>query len=128
MHLDPKELSLIYDGNSSKGKQTLAYAMTITDRVNKQDLNSVRVSSTLFEIMLTGLGVEGKAVINKASPLYQETMRGRDLSYEEWFSILRKHPYLLKAPIAMYKGKVVLCNTPTDVLKVLNVRTEAGQS
>ena len=127
MHIDPNELVLIYNEQSSKGKQTLAYALTVTSKVNKQEVNTVRVSSTLFEIMLAQLGVEGKDVINKAAPIYQETMRGKDMNHEEWFNILMKHPDLLRAPIAMYKGKVVLCNTPTDVLKVTTAKTEEGQ-
>lgn len=118
MHIDTDELVLLFNEQSPKDKQTLAYAHTITSKINKQELNSVRVSSTLFEIMLTKLGVEGKDVINKAAPMYQETMRGKDMTHEEWFHVLMKHPELLRGAIAMYKGKVVLCNTPTDILKL----------
>lgn len=118
MHIDPKEMVIIYNQNNLKDKQTLAFAQTITQKINKQDLSSVRVSSTLFELMLTRLGLEGKGVMNKALPLYQRQMRGKEFTLEEWFGILTRHPELLRAPIAMYKGKVVLCNTPTDILKL----------
>ena len=118
MHFNDSELVLIYNSNSSRDRKTLAYAMSISPKINKQELNSVRVSSTLFEMVLDSLKLSGKDVINKADPMYQSTYRGRNLTNEEWFSLIKMHPHLLKAPLAMYKGKAVLCNSETDILQI----------
>jgi len=120
MHLNNNEITLIYNGQNDKDKKTLAYALTLNKKINKQDLSSVRVSDTLFGLMMDRLREEGRTVFNKSDPFYQEHMRGKRLNNSEYLEYLKRKPDLLWAPIAMYKGKVVLCNTPTDVLKVIS--------
>ena len=119
MHFNSNELTLIYDHNHEKGRKTLAYAQSIAPRVNKQELNTVRISDTLFELMLDRLQMPGKNIINKSDPYYQECCKGRDLSAGEWLEILRKRPDMLRAPIALYKDKAIICDVPSDILKVL---------
>ncbi len=119
MHLNNKEITLIYNGQNDKDKKTLAYAMSLNRKINKQDISCVRVSDTLFELMMVRLHKAGKSVFNRADPFYQEHMQGHELSNSEYLEYLKRRPDLLGSPVAMYKGKVVLCNTPTDVLKIL---------
>lgn len=119
MHLNSEEITLIYNSENEKDKKTLAYAMSLNRKINKQDISCVRVSDTLFELMMDRLHTAGKSVFNRADPFYQEHMQGRELSNSEYLEYLKRRPDLLGAPVAMYRGKVVLCNTPTDVLKIL---------
>lgn len=119
MHLNNNELTIIYNGQHEKDRKTLACAMTLNKPINKQDINSVRISDTLFEFMMNTLQEEGRTVFNKADPFYQEHMRGKRLTNSEYLEYLKRKPELLGAPIAMYKNRVVLCNTPTDIYKVL---------
>lgn len=119
MHFDKNDLVLLYNADNSKDKKTLAYALTITKKVNKQELNSVRVSDTLFRMILDSLELDGKKLLNKADPYYQTYIKGKDLTHEEWFNVLRSRPSLLRSPVALYRDKAVICETPTDVLKVM---------
>ena len=118
MHLDSNELTILYNEGNERDKKTLSYAYTITDRINKQELSSVKLSSTLFEVFVEKLNEDPKRLINKADPYYQANIRGKDFSVSEWFDLLINHPTLLKAPIAMYRNKAVVCNTPTDILRL----------
>lgn len=118
MHLKSNELTLIYNGSRNRDKKTLAYALSIAPKVNKQEVNSVRISSTLFEIFLNKLDLNGKDIINKADPYYQGQLRGQTLSNEEWFSILMNNPHMLKAPLAMYKDRAVQCLSEGDILRL----------
>ena len=120
MHFNARELTLIYNGENSDHKKTLAYAQSLAKKINKQEINSVRVSDTLFHMAFESLGVNGKSVINKADPVYQRDYRGKDLTPSEWLAMLKQHPHLLQSPIAIYGNQVVICQTPTHVLKVLN--------
>lgn len=120
MYYDKNNLILLYNGNREKDRKTLAMALSITTHVDKQELNSVRFSETLFCKMLDKLGVEPKSILNKSLPVYQEQFRGRDLTSTDWYNAIRRYPDLLLSPIAMFKDKAVICNTPTDVYKVLN--------
>jgi arsenate reductase (glutaredoxin) len=118
MHYDKNDLILLYNNDNEKDRKTLAYAHTITRQINKQEVNSVRVSDTLFGLMLDQLAMDAKSIVNKADPFYQQNIKGHDLSAEDWHAVIRKRPSLLRAPMAMYRGKTVLCNTPTDILKL----------
>ena len=118
MHLSSKELTILYNKENERDRKTLSYAHTITQKINKQELNSVRISGTLFQVFVNTLEKDPKKLINKADPYYQKNIRGRNFSVNAWFKMLRKHPNLLKAPLAMYENKAVVCNTPTDILKL----------
>ena len=71
----------------------------------------------MFQIFVDKLNENTKRLINKADPYYQANIRGEDFNVAEWFNLLSNHPNLLKAPIAMFHNKAVVCNTPTDILK-----------
>ena len=118
MHLKSNELTILYNEGNVRDKKTLSYAYTITNKINKQELSSVKVSSTLFQVFVDKLNEDPKRLINKADPYYQENIRGKNFSITEWFDVLINHPNLLKAPLAMYRNKAVICNTPTDILRL----------
>jgi arsenate reductase len=118
MHLDSNELTILYNQGNERDKKTLIYAYTITNKINKQELSSVRVSSTLFQVFVNKLNEDPKSLINKSDPYYQEHIRGKNFSTNGWFDILTNHPNLLKAPLAMYHNKAIVCNTPTDILRL----------
>lgn len=120
MHYDKNDLILLYNGNNAKDRKTLAYAHTITSQINRQEVNSVRVSDTLFTIMMQELGINAKNIVNKADPYYQANYKGKDLDAQDWHSVLKNRPSLLRSPVALYKGKAVICDTPTDVLKIVD--------
>lgn len=118
MHYNKNEVVLLYNAQNPKDRKTLAYAHIVSPRINKQELNSVRVSDTMFRILINELNIDGKSIINKADPYYQKHIKGKDLSPEDWHQILKNKPSLLRAPVAIYKGRAVLCETPTDILKI----------
>lgn len=118
MHFNHNELVLIYNAKDPKGKRVLAYASALSPRINRQDLCSVNVSATLFEKAVVNLGVSPKELINRADHQYQEKWRGTQLSTRNWFELLKRQPEMLRAPIAMYKGKTVLCDSEADILKL----------
>lgn len=118
MHLSSKELTILYNKDNERDRKTLSYAHTITNKINKQELNSVRISGTLFQVFVNTLEKDPKKLINKADPYYQKKIRGKNFSVDAWFKMLRNHPNLLKAPLAMYENRAIICHTPTDILKL----------
>jgi len=118
MHLEKNELTLLYNSNLQKSKQTLAIAHSISKKINMQDICSVNVSRNLFCIMLNKLGIDVKDIVNKSNKYYQENLKGKEFRTSEWFHIIKNHPELLINPIGMFHGKSVVCNTPTDILKI----------
>jgi arsenate reductase len=125
MHYKKDELTLLYNSANPRDIKTLAYAKTITTKINKQDVNSVTVSATLSKVMVDKLGGDPKVLINKSLRYYQQQLRGHDYKPKMWLLAIKKMPELLTAPVALYRNRVVVCNSPTDILKVLNAPATA---
>lgn len=109
---------MLYNANNSRDRQTLALANTLTSRINKQEINSVVISGTMFRLMVDGLGMDAKKLLNKADREYQRLHRGSEIKPALWLEAIKRRPELLRAPVAMYRGKVVICDTPTAIFKL----------
>lgn len=120
MYLKPNELTLIYNSSDDRSKKLLAYARTVSNKINKQDLMHANVSVNLFGHMLNQLQMRPKDVIDKSNRFYQENLRGSDIDFNEWFLFLNKNPDLLQYPIASYRDKYILCKSYTDILRLQN--------
>lgn len=120
MYLKPNELTVIYNSSDERSKKMLAYAQTVTKKINKQDLQHVNVSVNLFGHMLNHLHLRPKDVIDKSNKFYQANLRGSDIDFNEWFLFLNKNPDLLQYPIAAYRDKYVVCKSYTDILRLQN--------
>ncbi len=118
MYFKKSEMTVIYNGERALDKKTLAVALGISRRINRQDLNTVRISETLFNHFLDRLGVEPKRLFDKSSRYYQEQLRGAQLTQGDWYQVLLHHPELLRGPVVLYRDKAIICHTPTDVMKV----------
>ena len=118
MYLNKNELTLLYNSNLQKGKQTLAIARSVSKNINMQDICSVNVSRNLFCVMLSKLGIDPKDIVNKSNEYYQSELKGKAFRTSEWFHIIKNHPELLINPIGMFHDKTIVCNTPTDILKI----------
>jgi arsenate reductase (glutaredoxin) len=113
------ELIIYYDNESPKARMTLAYAMSLTSKVNRQEIHQVEISETILRQLLSRLNVSPKEILNKAHSYYKEVIKGREFTDAEWLCILRKNPTLFKCPIASYRNHTILCETPTDIFKLL---------
>jgi len=118
MHYKRSELTIIFDSSKSLDKKTLAIAQGISNTINKQDLREVRLSNTLFRMALEKLSIHPKDIMDKSNPHYQEVIKGRDPDIDDAYYMIVNNPTLLRCPIALHEDKVVLCNTPTDLLKL----------
>jgi arsenate reductase len=117
--LNTKELTLVYDSNTSEGRKALAFAYSLAPRVNKQDVSAVSLSTTFVRQVLKQLNLRPKDLLNRAHPYYQEHLRGRDLDTEGWLQVVAHNPLLLKAPIALQGDRAVLCE-PASLIYTLS--------
>lgn len=118
MHYKKSELTIIYNGKKELHKKTLAIAQGISKHINRQDITEVSLSSTLFRLALEKLGVNAKDIMDKSNEHYQESIKGMNPDIDSTYNMIMNNPELLRCPIALYRDKTVLCNTPTDLLKV----------
>lgn len=118
MHYKENEITLLYNKQRELDRKTLATAHAVSTKINRQEIHSVRVSETLFYMLIEKLGGDPKTIVDKSLPFYQRELRGKELSNYGWYMTIMHNPELLKAPIAMYHGKAVLCTSSNDVLKL----------
>jgi arsenate reductase len=123
MQFHPNELFIYYNPDSSTGKQCRAYAKSISNNVNDVNYNRIRLTTTLWKEIINLLGLRPKDLLDRSKPEYQEKIAGKTFTMTGWLEVLVKNPQMLKAPIAIYHNKAVLCQKPTDILRLdLNSR------
>ena len=118
MYYKENEITLLYDKERELDRKTLATAHVVSRKINRQDIRTVRISETLFSMLVDKLGGDPKLMIDKSQPFYQKELRGKELSNYGWYRMFMHHPELLKAPVAMYRGKAIVCNSSNDILKL----------
>ena len=118
MYYKNNEITLLYNKQRELDRKTLATALAVNRKINRQEIHSVRISETLFNVLIQKLGGDPKTIIDKSQPFYQKELRGKELSNYGWYTMIMHHPELLKAPIAMYHGKAIVCTSSNDVLKL----------
>lgn len=120
MHFHPNEMYLYYDPSTSTGKQVRAYASSINTHVNDFDITRVKLTSTHWEELLEKLALEPKQLLDKSNPEYQEKIRGKEFDRDGWVHVLHRNQHLVKAPIAVYQDRAILCCNATDILRLDN--------
>lgn len=118
MQFHRNELFLLFNPDTSKGKQTRAIARTICSHINEMDVIHERFGPTYWKEIVSMLGVEPKEILDRSQPDYQQKVAGRTLTMNGWLDVIMHYPHLLSAPVAIYNGKAVLCHTPTDLFKL----------
>ncbi len=117
MQFHPNELFLYLDPTTSTGKQTRAMATGISSNIKELDWNKVKLTSTLWKEIINMLDLRPKDLLDRSHSEYQEKVRGNTFTMSGWLEILAKNPQYLRAPIAIYRDKAILCLQPTDILK-----------
>lgn len=118
MQFHPNQLFLLYDPQTTTGRQTKAIAKSINSHILEVDALHEKLGPTYWKEVVNMLGVNPKDLLNKAHPDYQAKVRGTSYTMNGWLDVLMYNPHLLRAPIAIFNGKAVLCQRPTDVLKL----------
>jgi arsenate reductase (glutaredoxin) len=118
MQFHRNEIFLLFNPATSIGKQTKALAKTINNHVNELDVLHQKLGPTYWKEVVTMTGLEPKELMDRAHPDYQEKVAGNNFTMNGFLDVLIHYPHLLKGPIAIYNGKAVLCQTPTDIFKL----------
>lgn len=126
MRTQDQELMIMYHPESSKARQTLAYAYTLAEHVSEWDFEKRPLTLKQWRELLDMLDMQPKELLNKSDDYYQEHLRGHDFDDEGWLNVLQRNTRLIKGPIVMKGKQAKLCNTPTDIFSI--VKTLVGES
>jgi arsenate reductase len=124
MQFHPNELFLVYDPQSNIGKQTRAIAYDICSHLNEVDIIHEKLSPTYWKEIVNMVGLPVEQLLDQTHPEFKKKVGERNYTMDGWLELLVHDSYLVKAPIAIFKGTAVFCQTPTDIFKLKPAREE----
>ena len=113
-----RQITLFYDANSSIAKQTLAFAKAEGFAIREIDILKTPLTGTQIVELANDLKLKVKDFINQEHPAYISKFEPHELSTDDWLKMIQKNPEIMKQPIALRGDKIILVETPTDILKI----------
>jgi arsenate reductase len=113
-----RQITLYYNPNTQKAKQTLAYAKAEGLPVDQVDLSIAKFTGTQIVELSNRLEISLKDLVDQMHPLYKSQLENHDLSEDDWIKTIQRNPEIMKQPIALRGGKTILVETPTDILRI----------
>ena len=112
------EIQLYVLKDCSKSKKAMAYAKSLSNKVNTIDIGRTKGTGTIWHSILSKLNKSPKDLLDKSKPYYQANIRGRDFEMRDWTYLLMNNPHLVRSPIAVRGDRAVLLDNPTDIFKI----------
>jgi arsenate reductase (glutaredoxin) len=120
MKTHSREIMIYYHPESRSDRQTLAMARGISSHVKSYAYGKTPSTETSWKSIIHALDCHPKELLDKSHPYYQNHIKGREFDDESWVKILRFNPDLIRVPIAICGRKAVLCNTPSDIHRLIS--------
>ncbi|MGV8945584.1 MAG: arsenate reductase family protein [Lutibacter sp.] len=113
-----RQITLFCNAESTRAKQTLAFAKTKGLPILEVDILKTPLTGTQIIELANRLCLKVKDLVNQESPSYMEKFEYHDFSSEDWIKMIRQHPEIMKQPIALRGDQTILIETPTDIIKI----------
>jgi len=127
------EILLIYNGRKSLDAKVLGYASSIQKfTVNERNLDKNPLTETQLTQIANHMGLQVLDLIDKTSDAYLNEIKDQRFSNEEMMKIVKRHPDILKTPIAMLNGTVFFVHSAHDFvnkgIEIEGVKSKSGNS
>lgn len=113
-----RQITLYYNSESRRAKQTLAYAKAEGLAILQIDILKTPLTGTQIAELANRLGIEVKDLINQEHPAYMSKFDSHELSTNDWIKLIRSNPEIMKQPIALRGSMTILVETPSDIIKI----------
>jgi arsenate reductase len=113
-----RQITLFYNSTSVRAKQTLVYARAEGLPLQKFDLLKRQLTGTQIVELAEKLHLKVSDLVNQEHPQYMKRFEHHEFSTDDWIKMLRKHPQIMKQPIALRGDTAILIETPTDIIKI----------
>ena len=111
-------ITIFYHSQSGRAKQTLAYAYAEGLPVEEVDILKTPLTGTQIAELADRLGLPISDLVNQEHPSYKKQFEKADFDEEDWIKMIRKHPEIMKQPIALRGHRTILVETPSDIIKI----------
>ncbi len=113
-----RQITLFYSSNSTRAKQSLAYAKAEGLAIQEIDILKTKLTGTQIVELADRLHMEVADLINQEHPSYKKHFEHHDFSTDDWIKMIRHNPEIMKQPIALRGDITILVETPTDIIKI----------
>lgn len=69
--------------------------------------------------LLKKLGIPPSALVRKSEPLYTNQYEGKNITEDEWLTILSENPILIQRPIIEKGDKAIIARPPERVYEII---------
>lgn len=111
-------ITIYYNSQSGRAKQTLAYAKAEGWPVQEIDLLKTPLTGTQIVELAGRLGLEVKDLVNQEHPSYSTNFEPHNFSTDDWIKMIQHQPEIMKQPIALRGKLTILVETPSDIIKI----------
>ncbi len=116
-----RENILIYNSQTSLGKQTIGFVEASDNKVLEIDISKTKVTGTQWAEIADGLNMHISDLVEKEHPDFVKNYgKGPvELDDEDWIKVLENHPEVVTYPIVIRGGKFLQIKTPSDFARHL---------
>lgn len=113
-----KQITLYYNSNSGRAKQTLAYAKAEGLPIQEIDILRTKLTGTQIVELADKLHMKVADLVNQEHPSYKSHFEHHDFSTDDWIKMIQNNPEIMKQPIALRGDITILVKTPTDIINI----------
>ncbi|MBP2830743.1 hypothetical protein J8281_00970 [Aquimarina sp. U1-2] len=114
------KITLIYNAETSLGKQTLGYVNAAEKDVLTIDTSKTNIPGTQWIEITDNLGISIASLINKQHPNFAATYdENVDLERHDWLKVIDKHPETVEQPILIIGENFYQLKSPSDFVKFM---------
>jgi arsenate reductase len=111
-------ITLYYNSDSARAKQTLAYAKTENIAINDINILKTTLPGTKIAQLAKGLGIEVSELVNQEHPTYADKFESHTFSSDDWIKMIHHNPEIMRQPIAVKGDKTMIISSPRDIEKL----------
>ncbi len=111
-------ITIYYHPDSIRAKKAIAFAKAEGLELQEIDILKTTLTGTQIVEIADRLNIEVRDLVNQDHPVYRAIYEPADLSSEDWIKLIRRHPEIMKQPIAISGRRTVLVETPSDIIKI----------
>ena len=120
---DERQITFYYNPDSSVGKQTLAYLEEAKIPVLRKNILKNHPTGSQWLEIADDLGIDVSDLVLKDHPVFTKQYQEADLDTNGWLKVMKNHPEVIDQPIAIRGEKVLLVRAPTEILRLINIKT-----
>ncbi|HSQ46682.1 MAG TPA: hypothetical protein VLM44_07150 [Lutibacter sp.] len=113
-----RQITIFYTTNSVRAKQALAYAKAEGLAIQPIDILKTPLTGTQIAELAKRLGIEVKELVNQEHHAFTDKFKPVELSSQDWITLIKHNPEIMKQPIALKGNRTILVETPSDMTKI----------